>query len=387
MSLAAAPRTPYVRAAQQHAVFHGVYMKVRSKPAFCLTLAAAALAIFPVGSPVSSQTAPAPKRIDIAPGIYLFQTPDHGFIGVEGNSYAIVNQDDVFVFDANQSPAVARAIIAAIHELTTKPVRYVANSHWHYDHWLGNEAYAQAFPGVEIISSDDARRIMQNVTTKYISDIAGAMQQADKQIRDEVARGTNSIGQPLTEVRKKEMLEKLTQQPPFVDELKSDHPTLPTLVYDHHLTLFRGGREFRITKYVGNTPGDTALYLPAEKVLFTGDLLVAPIPYAFNSYPLRWIESLKELDRLDAQLILPGHGDPQHDKQYLELVLSSMESIVDQVRRAAAQGMSLEDTQKSVKLDSASQFTHGDAHTAAELQAYFIGPLIERAYKEATGEI
>ena len=364
-------------------------MNIRSRATFCLIFAAAAAALLPGGPPVSSQTAAAPKRVDIAPGIYLFQAADHGFIGVEGNSYVIVNEDDVFVFDANQSPSVAQSIIAAIREITPKPVRYVANSHWHYDHWLGNEAYLKSFPNVEIIASDDARRIMQNVTTAYVRDISGAMDQANKQLHDEIDRGTNSVGQPLTPEKRQEILEKIDQQPPFVAELKSAHPTLPTLVYDHHLTLFRGSREFRITKYVGNTPGDTSLYLPAEKILFTGDLLVAPIPYAFNSYPLRWIESLKELDHFDTQLVLPGHGDPQHDKKYLELVLASMESVVEQVRRAAAQGTSLEEIQKSIKLDPAlvTEFTHGDAHRAAELQAYFISPLIERAYKEATGEI
>jgi cyclase len=362
-------------------------MEIRSKSTICLILTAIGLSVFPVGSPVSSQTPPAPKAIDIAPGIYLFQSADHGFIGVEGNSYAIVNDDDVFVFDANQSPTVAQGIIAAIRGITPKPVRYVANSHWHYDHWLGNEAYVKAFPNVEIIASDDARRIMQNVSTAYIRDLSGSMEQANKQLHDELDRGTNAAGQPITPEKRKEILDKIDQQPEFVAELQNAHPALPTLVYDHRLILFRGTREFRITKFVGNTPGDTALYLPAEKILFTGDLLVAPIPYAFNSYPLRWIESLKELDHLDTRLILPGHGDPQHDKKYLELVLASIESVVSRVQRAASLGRSLEEIQKSVKLDTVDQFTHGDAHRAAELQAYFLGPLIERAYKEATGEI
>jgi glyoxylase-like metal-dependent hydrolase (beta-lactamase superfamily II) len=362
-------------------------MEIRSKSAICLILAATGLSVIPAGLPVASQAPPAPKPIDVAPGIYLFQSPDHGFIGVEGNSYAIVNDDDVFVFDANQSPSVAQGIIEAIREITPKPVRYVANSHWHYDHWLGNEAYVKAFPSVEIIASDDARRIMQNVSTAYIRGLTGAMERANKQLHDELDRGTNAAGQPITPEKRNEILEKIGQQPAFVAELQSADLALPTLVYDHRLTLFRGAREFRVTKFVGNTPGDTTLYLPAEKILFTGDLLVAPIPYAFNSYPLRWIESLKELDHLDAQMILPGHGDPQHDKKYLELVLSSMEFIVGQVQRAAALGKSLEEIQKSVKIDAADQFTHGDAHRTAELQAYFIGPLIERAYKEATGEI
>jgi cyclase len=362
-------------------------MKIRWKTAFRLMpgLAAALLA---AAYPAGSQTSATPRQSEVAPGIYLFQSPDHGYIGVEGNSYAIVNESDVFVFDANQAPSTAQQVIDAIRQITPRPVRYVANSHWHYDHWLGNEAYAKAFPGVEIIASDAAREIMQEVTSEYIQhELPGSNEQAHKVIGSELESGKNSAGQSLTDENRREMQQKLSEQAPFVAELAGAHPTLPTLTYDHRLTIFHGGREFRVMKFVGNTPGDTAMYLPQQKILFTGDLLVYPIPYAFNSYPQEWIQALAELDHMDATLILPGHGEPQHDKKYLELVLAAMQSVVEQVRKGAAEGKRLEDIQKSVKLDSADQFTHGDAHAERELQAYFLGPLTERAYKEARGEI
>jgi glyoxylase-like metal-dependent hydrolase (beta-lactamase superfamily II) len=352
-----------------------------------MSLTAALFLLTPAARP-APQAAPQLIKIDVAEGIYLFQTPDHGDLGVDGNAIVIVNDQDVFVFDANQTLAAARAVIAAIRQITPKPVRYVVNSHWHYDHWLGNEAYLQAFPGVEFIASDDARRIMENVTTHYIGMGPGQLEQIRKIRQDQLASGKNRSGQPLTDGDRKRFEANLKVDAEFVAELQALHPILPTITYDHHLTLYHGGREFRIMKFVGNTPGDTALYLPNEKILITGDLLVHPIPYTFNSRPSQWIESLQELDRLDANLILPGHGEPQHDKQYLELVISSLEAARKQIYEAARKGMTLEEVRKAVNFDSMREkFAHGDSLRQREFQDYFTDPIVDRLFKEATGQI
>jgi cyclase len=335
----------------------------------------------------STQANSQPKETKVAEGIYVFQSPDHGDIGVEGNAIAIINADDVFVFDANQTASDARAVIAAIRRITPKPVRYVANSHWHYDHWLGNAAYAEAFPGVEIIASEDARRIMENVIASYLAGIPVTEEQEKKRLGDLLQTGKNRKGDPLTDADRTRYEGIIKGNGEFAAESKTARPVLPTLTYDDRLTLFHGGREFRIMKFVGNTPGDTALYLPNEKILITGDLLVYPIQYAFNSRPRQWIESLKALDRLDAKIIIPGHGEPQNDKQYLRLVISAIEEVVSQVHDAAMKGMTLAQTQKTVNIDSIRmQFTHDDSRRNEEFQAYFLTPMIDRAYKEATGE-
>ena len=103
-----------------------------------------------------------PTKTVVADGVYLFTLPDIDSIEVDGNAIVIVNAEDVVVFDANVTASSTRAIIAEIRELTPKPVRYVINSHWHPDHWTGNEIYAREFPGVDIIASQTTWRLMEN---------------------------------------------------------------------------------------------------------------------------------------------------------------------------------------------------------------------------------
>ena len=74
------------------------------------------------------------------------------------------------------------------------------------------------------------------------------------------------------------------------------------------------------------------MYLPKEKILIVGDLLVFPIPYTYDGYPAEWIETMQKLAELDAHTIVPGHGPVLHDKAYLYLVMDLMKSAVAQVR-------------------------------------------------------
>jgi cyclase len=74
------------------------------------------------------------------------------------------------------------------------------------------------------------------------------------------------------------------------------------------------------------------VYLPKEKILAAGDLLVHPIPYTFDGYPAEWAQTLQRMALLDAVTIVPGHGAVQHDKVFLNLTADLLQSAVDQVR-------------------------------------------------------
>src|ERR1700740_2751739 len=77
---------------------------------------------------------------------------------VNCNAVIIFLGDSVLVVDTHSKPSAARALIAQIKKLTDKPVRYVVNTHFHWDHYQGNEAYPSSWPaGVEIISSEVTR--------------------------------------------------------------------------------------------------------------------------------------------------------------------------------------------------------------------------------------
>ena len=81
----------------------------------------------------------------------------------------IVNDEDVTVFDSNTRPVTARMVIAEIRRITPKPVRTLVNSHWHMDHWSGNDEYVKAFPGLRIIASTETRDYMRRFTSRYFA--------------------------------------------------------------------------------------------------------------------------------------------------------------------------------------------------------------------------
>jgi glyoxylase-like metal-dependent hydrolase (beta-lactamase superfamily II) len=125
-----------------------------------MTIRRALLLLLLCSIPLAAQNRTEPTRTELAPGIFLFTTPRYGDVGLDGNSIAILSNDGVLVFDTNGTPAAAAAVLAQIRTLTDRPVRYVVNSHWHWDHWYGTETYLQAFPDLRIVAHEKTRTMM-----------------------------------------------------------------------------------------------------------------------------------------------------------------------------------------------------------------------------------
>jgi cyclase len=77
-----------------------------------------------------------------------------------GNSVAVLTDEGVLVFDSGAVPDTASAILKEIRTLTQKPVRYLVNSHWHWDHWGGNQVFQAAFPDLQIVTHEKTREQM-----------------------------------------------------------------------------------------------------------------------------------------------------------------------------------------------------------------------------------
>jgi hypothetical protein len=96
------------------------------------------------------------------------------------------------------------------------------------------------------------------------------------------------------------------------------------------------------------------------------------------------MSSLEALLRLHVNIIVPGHGEAQHDQSYLRLVLESLQSVEKQVHEALRRGLTLAKTQKAVNLDTIRlKFTHGDPNLNAVFQGNFT-PIVRQFYDEAT---
>src|SRR5687767_7657861 len=110
---------------------------------------------------------PAPRAIEVATGVYLFVSAPYGDVGLDGNSVAILSRDGVLVFDSNGTPAASAAVLAEIRKRTDQPVRYVVNSHWHWDHWYGTATYTKAFPAVKVVAHEKTREMMAGPAIEF----------------------------------------------------------------------------------------------------------------------------------------------------------------------------------------------------------------------------
>ena len=326
---------------------------------------------------------PGPKSVELAPGITQFISPD--LTGnVDGNSVAIVTDRDVVLFDATLLPATADAVLDELRRLTPKPVRYLVNSHWHPDHAGGNDEFTKAFPDLEIIASQRTRERMEDTANVYLKTLEFEAAQGDREIDKELKSGRTSEGRRLTPSDREELQSELALEGRFLAEFKATHSKLPTLTFGDTMTLFHGGRELRFLRLPGHTAGDVAVFLPAEKILLTGDLLAYPVPFCADSHPSAWIASLEALSRLDARIIVPGHGRAQPDSSFLQLVVDSFRSIQQQVRDALHRGLTLQETQKAINLAAIrTRFTHDDPDLNAAFDGNF-APIVRQFYDEAT---
>src|SRR5215204_6622957 len=135
----------------------------------------------------------------LADGVYLFRAPSALDLWTATNVVVIVNDQDVTVFDSNTRPRTARMVIAEIRKITPKPVRTLINSHWHQDHWSGNDEYVKAFPGLQIIATTETRDYMKRMGSKFFADGLNASVVRSRAALDTaIETGKQRDGSPLT---------------------------------------------------------------------------------------------------------------------------------------------------------------------------------------------
>jgi glyoxylase-like metal-dependent hydrolase (beta-lactamase superfamily II) len=297
----------------------------------------------------------------------------------------IINDRDVVVVDAAGTPAAARRVIAAVRGLTRKPVRYLVNTHWHDDHTMGNQAWAEAYPGLEIIGHPET---VKDMTTKavvnreaYLKSLPGILEHIEKQL----AAGNGLDGTPLSPGERPSLTADLHLGREYLAQAPSFRVTPATLPVKRRLTLVRGNRTIDIRHFGwGNTPGDLVVYLPKEQVVITGDLVVWPIPFVFDSHIRSWQASLDSVRALGATALVPGHGPVMRDNAYLDLVARALSSVREQTEAAKAKGLDLAQTRKAVHLaEIERQFTGDEKVRRLSWGNYFVNLAVQRAFEQA----
>ncbi len=352
----------------------------------------------------------APRLETVATGVYVLHNPRANESWPQGNTVIVVGDRAALVVDADYLPGTARADIDIIRRLTDKPVRYLVNTHWHYDHTNGNYVYRAAFPGLSIIAHPETRRLLRENAPRYLASVLApespvrkSVANSKKVLADLAAKG-DTTGRALYQQR-------LAQRELELREIAQVHVDLPDLLVEHELTIDLGGREVVIRHLGrGNTPGDLVIWLPQEHIIATGDIVVSPMPYAYNSSPGSWLGVLDAILALQPRALLPGHGEVQRPADapgaahagtgaaepanvafvrsldYTRAVRDMIADVVDRVRTAYRAGKTEDEARASIDFTAYLRRLAGEDEFLQQVfTSSIVTALVDRAWAEAGG--
>jgi glyoxylase-like metal-dependent hydrolase (beta-lactamase superfamily II) len=317
----------------------------------------------------------------VADRVHLVVRPDALRQPPEGNVEVIEQADGLVVVDAGGSPLGGRRIVEKIRSISRKPVKYLIYTHWHGDHHLGAGAFRQAWPAMRIISTPGTRGPMTGPQMDYITTLAPQMRKMPEY--------APKLAQSKGDAEEKVRIGQLIADGPKVATAYDGVKVWPAdLTFDKDLSIPDADAPVEVM-FLGraNTDGDAVVWTPKQKVLITGDIVVAPIPYGTESYPADWIEVLKKLKAYDFAALIPGHGEVEHDRVYLDDLIALIEDVRAQVEPLAKQGMSLDDIKKKVDFEHQYEVFCGQrTFWRRALKQFFLDSMIASASSEARGE-
>ena len=226
------------------------------------------------------------------------------------NSGVIVGDNACMVIDTTATPAMAQSLIARIREVTDKPIKYVVLSHYHAVRVLGASAYF-AEGAQEIIASRGTWELI-------------------------VERGEADMK---SEIERFPRLFRAVESVPGL--------TWPTIVFDRRMTMWLGKLRVEIMQLGrGHTKGDTVVWLPDERILFSGDLVeYDATPYTGDAYLEDWPATLDAIAALKPEKLVPGRGaaltNPAQVKAGLDGTREYVTAMYGAVREGARAGKDL----------------------------------------------
>lgn len=310
---------------------------------------------------------------EIAPGVYFATGGNQVTTG--SNAMVVVNDQDVLLVDSHISPQAARALIASVKTLTDKPIRTVVNSHYHYDHANGNQVFGS---GVEIIGHEFTRQkllgdVLHEAT--YLNNGSPASQQRGVERLQAQVQKANGAAKTALEAQ-------LATLRRHIQELAEVKPTPPNTTLTSKLTLHRGSREIQILHLGrGHTGGDVVVFLPAEKIVFTGDLFFAGAPYLGDAYPEEFVQTLEKLKQLRFDTAVPGHGQLVRDRAQIDFNQQYIRQYWAQVKGFHSAKLSAADAKARLDLSKYAAFARFQLNTPGVLDIE-----VRRAYQLLNGE-
>jgi glyoxylase-like metal-dependent hydrolase (beta-lactamase superfamily II) len=204
----------------------------------------------------------------------------------DGNSIVFEGPKEMLVIDTGRHPEHTDKIIA-LAKAKNKPITTIINTHWHLDHATGNARIRAAYPGAKLYTSTAVEGALQGFLIRNI-DKAKAV-----------------VADPAVPESRK------TDRRLYLNAVSDPGNLIPDQPVKGTMSIKLGERELQLhlAKYAA-TEGDVWVHDPASKTVFVGDLVVVPLPFFDTGCAEGWRQALADIDKLDFQTLVPGHGLP-----------------------------------------------------------------------------
>lgn len=326
---------------------------------------------------------------ELAKGVWVGERPVSFRQPVMANTTVVIGDKGVLVFDAAGFALQGERLLEKVATLTDRPITHIAISHWHGDHSLGDYAVLAKYPQAEVIAHEFTAAYNASPNGEKVEPRdPKAEAEGRARIEKALATGLRSDGTPVSTQSRRFYEDMLENFDTVNAEIVRRQVTAPTRTMKDRLVIDLGGRTVELRHIApGNTKGDMFLWLPEERILATGDIVVRPTPYGFFSYPRSWAGVLRQLKALDARYIVPGHGDIMTDNSYLDLLAQTLDLVADQVDASVRAGKSLDETRTAMDWTPVeNRFTGDDDMVARIFDIWFKTPIVEAEYNLATGK-
>jgi cyclase len=278
-------------------------------------------------------------------GVFFAQARPQAAINC--NAAVFVRSKDVVVVDAHSKPSAAAALIAQLkREVTTKPVRYVINTHFHWDHTQGNHAYRAAEPKLDFISTTTTKQLLADLGPARTKASLDAVPQQIETLRKRAEKATSAE-------EKAFCAEQIRQLQAYQADLKDYAPDLPTITFDKSYELKDPAFDLHLEFHGhAHTAGDVFVHCPQQRALATGDAVHCWLPFIADGFPKIWPRTIDDVARADFEHVLGGHGMLQTGRGVMTNMRNYIEELTGRVERAKEAGLGVAEMQKQITVAS-----------------------------------
>jgi glyoxylase-like metal-dependent hydrolase (beta-lactamase superfamily II) len=233
-----------------------------------------------------------------------------------GNVTVVEQQDGFVLIDAGGSRGSAERIVALVRRIGSKPVKAIVLTHWHADHSLGAATLMAAWPGAELIAT--------RATARHLAGPEMAMYDPAKEdaIREQLTATANRFAEaaarPCLDASERAGFARTAAEVrAHAADLAGTRVALPTRLVEAEVRLDDLAAPIELMPAKANTDSDLIAWMPRQRVLATGDVVVSPVPFGFDAFPRSWVAVVDRLLGLNHRYLVPGHGAVQTGAGYI----------------------------------------------------------------------